>query len=86
LSLHLNFQVVMDYLAYFLKNQSTRSIDKILCSCYSLCCSQGFGSNCKFIYVHRFRSSFICQGTSTRRQQSDLFSFRVKLPPVTTSL
>jgi len=26
--------------------------------------------------------SFICQGTSTRRQRSDLFSLRVKLPPV----
>jgi len=33
----------------------------------------------------RFRSSFICQGTSTRRQRSDLCS-RVKLPPVTNSL
>jgi len=30
----------------------------------------------------RFRSrySFICQGTSTRRQRRDLFSHRVKLP------
>jgi len=34
----------------------------------------------------RFRSSFICQGTSTRRQRSDLFGLRVKLPPVSTSL
>jgi len=34
----------------------------------------------------RFRSSFICQGTSTRRERGDLFSHRVKLPPVTTSL
>jgi len=34
----------------------------------------------------RFRYSFICQGTSTRRQRSDIFSLRVKLPPVTTSL
>jgi len=34
----------------------------------------------------RFRYSFIRQGTSTRRQQSDLFGFRVKTPPVTTSL
>jgi len=25
--------------------------------------------------------SFICQGTSTKRQQRDLFGFRVKLPP-----
>jgi len=30
--------------------------------------------------------SFICQGTSTRRQRSDLFGLRVKLPPVTTNL
>jgi len=29
---------------------------------------------------------YICQGTSTRRQQSDLCGLRVKLPPVTTSL
>jgi len=34
----------------------------------------------------RFRYSFICPNTSTRRQQSDLFGHRVKLPPVTTSL
>jgi len=34
----------------------------------------------------RFRYSFICQGTSTRRQRSDLFGLRFKLPPVTTSL
>jgi len=35
-----------------------------------------------------FRFSFICQGTgnSTRRQRSDLFGLRVKLPPVTTSI
>jgi len=36
--------------------------------------------------VTRFRSSFICQGISTRRQRSDLFGFRVKLPSITTSL
>jgi len=30
--------------------------------------------------------SFICQGTSTRWQQRDLFGLRVKLPPVTISL
>jgi len=34
----------------------------------------------------RYRYSFICQGTSTRRQRSDLFGLRVKLPPGTTSL
>jgi len=34
----------------------------------------------------RYRYSFICQGTSTRRQRMDLFDLRVKLPPVTTSL
>jgi len=33
-----------------------------------------------------FRYSFICQGTSTMRQRSNLFGLRVKLPPVTTSL
>jgi len=33
-----------------------------------------------------FRSSFICQGTSTRRRWIDLFGLRVKLPLVTTSL
>jgi len=36
-------------------------------------------------YRLRFRFSFICQGTSTRRQRSDLFGLRVKLPPVTPS-
>jgi len=34
----------------------------------------------------RFRYSFICQGTSTRRQRRDFFGFRVKLPPVTIPL
>jgi len=33
-----------------------------------------------------FRYSFICQGTLTRSQRSNLFGLRVKLPPVTTSL
>jgi len=37
-------------------------------------------------FINRFRYSFICQGTSTRRQRSDLFGLRVNLPPVTTSL
>jgi len=32
------------------------------------------------------RSSFICQGTSTSRQRSDLCGLRVMLPPVITSL
>jgi len=36
--------------------------------------------------IFRFRYSFICQGTSTGRQQSDLFALCVKLSPVTTSL
>jgi len=27
--------------------------------------------------------SFICQGTSTRRQRGDLYGLRVKLPPIT---
>jgi len=33
-------------------------------------------------FVFSFRYSFICQGTSTRRQRSDLFGLRVKLNPV----
>jgi len=37
-------------------------------------------------YCFRFRYSFICQGTSTRRQRSDVFGLRVKLSPVTISL
>jgi len=37
-------------------------------------------------FMLRFRSAFICQGTSTRRQRSNLCDLRVKLPPVTTSL
>jgi len=36
--------------------------------------------------VARFRYSFISQGTSNRRQRSDLFGLRVKLPSVTNSL
>jgi len=36
--------------------------------------------------AERFRYSFVCQGTSTRRQRSHLIGLRVKLPPVTTSL
>jgi len=34
----------------------------------------------------RYRYSFICQGTSTRRQRSDLFGLRVKLPPLRVKL
>jgi len=33
----------------------------------------------------RFNDFVICQGTSTRRYRRDLFSIRVKLPPVTTT-
>jgi len=29
-----------------------------------------------------YRYSFICQGTSTRRQRRDLFGLQVKLPAV----
>jgi len=36
--------------------------------------------------LDRFRYSFICQGTLTRRQQRNIFGLRIKLPPVTTSL
>jgi len=39
-----------------------------------------------FQWESRFRSSFICQGTSTRRRRRDLCGLRVKLPHVTTSL
>jgi len=38
------------------------------------------------IFLVWFRYSFICQGTSTRRQRRDLFGLRVKLLPVATSL
>jgi len=38
------------------------------------------------IIIKGFRSSFICQGTSTRRQRSDLCGHRVQLSPATTSL
>jgi len=37
-------------------------------------------------WYFRFRYSFICQDTSTRRQRSDLYGLRIQLPPVTTSL
>jgi len=42
----------------------------------------------KYNLKFTFRYSFICQGTSTRRQRSDLFGLQVKLPlpPVTTNL
>jgi len=33
-----------------------------------------------------FSYSFICQGTSTRRQRRELFGLRVKRPPITISL
>jgi len=36
--------------------------------------------------ISDFRYSFICQGTSTRRQRRDLFGLRVKLLHITTSL
>jgi len=42
--------------------------------------------SCIKIQGGRFRYSFICLGTSTRRQRSVHFGLRVKLPPVTTSL
>jgi len=34
----------------------------------------------------RFRYSFICQGTSIKRQRWDLFDFQVKLPRFSISL
>jgi len=52
------------------------------------------GKRVKFRLIHdktysltfRLRYSLICQESSIRRQQSDLFGLRVKLPPITTSL
>jgi len=48
----------------------------------------GILSLCNGIRIFKIglRYSFICQGKSTRRHRRDLFGFRVKLPPVTTSL
>jgi len=34
----------------------------------------------------RFRYSFICHGSSTRRQRRDFFGLQIKLPSVTSSL
>jgi len=34
------------------------------------------------MFLEGVRYSFICQGTSIRRQQSDICCLRVKLPPV----
>jgi len=50
------------------------------------CCVLGQGTERDCLNLWVFRYSFICQGTSTRRQRSDLFGRRVNLPPVTTSL
>jgi len=62
----------------------------IRCSVYFFwaspqCHHRGLQTQCPIWRVVR-QCSFICQGTSTRRQRSDLFGLRVKLPPVTTSL
>jgi len=41
------------------------------------------------IFKIGFRDSFICQCTSAKNselERKDLFGFRVKMPPVTTSL
>jgi len=43
-------------------------------------------SESEFCQFARFRSSYICQCTSTKRQRRDHFGFRVKLSSVTTSL
>jgi len=37
--------------------------------------------NYNTVFKIGLRYSFICQGNSTRSQRSDLFGFRVKLPP-----
>jgi len=51
---------------------------------------QLYFNNCtqQATFIGRFRYwySFICQGTSTRRQRRNLFSLRVRLPHVTISL
>jgi len=54
-------------------------------SCSSLPTPMHSDNRLKEAYF-RFRYSFIYHVTSTRRQRGDLFSLRVKLPPVTTSL
>jgi len=36
--------------------------------------------------LNQFKNSLIYQGSATRPQRRNLFNFRVKLPPVTTSL
>jgi len=43
------------------------------------------GAARRILRRYRFKYSFICQGTSTRRQRWELFGLRIKLPPVTTS-
>jgi len=45
--------------------------------------SRDFSIMLKLCGLFRFKYVFICQCTSTRRQRSDLFGLRVKLPPVT---
>jgi len=56
-------------------------------NCYLSC--NGTPSNQSIVFLgngYRFRYSFICQGTSTRRQRRELFGLPVKLSPVTTNL
>jgi len=67
-----------------------QTISKFEWNCYH---NLKFKINLKFMLVMLFSIaciglgySFICKGTSTRRQQSDLCGLPVKLPPVTTSL
>jgi len=64
-----------------------------ICTSFYLCVwAQGIHATqllvvpCIFVKVPRFRYSFICQGTSTRKQWRDLFGHWVKLPLVATSL
>jgi len=62
---------------YFFKDFGTK---KLFQNSFRMCVEK------TVLYRFSYRYSFICQGTSTRRQRRDLFGFRVKLPVVTTSL
>jgi len=55
------------------------------CICLSSWEQQLFANKHVYSFFFQF-CSFICQVTLARKQRSDLFDLRVKLPPVTTSL
>jgi len=56
--------------SYVLKKSATKN--RIIFDCYK---RRSQMEN----LIFRFRYSFICQGTSTRRQRRNLFGLRVKL-------